>query len=148
TIEEINEEVLETLPTDEPSEYSLLVFQVVNGQIVNRAGTWRAHFKDCGRQVSAQFVAGQRGTRAFSTRVVNGLYIPNEQYWIPLLRADGTPIAAPDGFHDKPVHFRTPTGQTLSALKRLAYVEPPTLMTFTLLALGESIPETDLHLLF
>lgn len=146
TIEEINEEVLATIETEEaPTEFSLLVFQTVDGFIRNRAGTVRAHLKDCSRQLSA-LVGRQEGTRAFSTRVVNGLYVPNDEYWIPIRRVDGSMIAEPDGYYDKPIHVRDPrTGRLLSALKRVAYINPPSLMTFTLLNLGDQVPESDLH---
>ena len=146
SIEEINEEVLASLERgdDAPPEFSMLVFQRHAGQIVMRAGTVRAHIKDCARVLSAQFIGRIPKERAFSTRVINGVYPDEQVYWIPICREDGTVIREADGAYDKPIHTRGPQG-VVNALKRFEYIEPPSQMTFTLKVLGRSISETDLH---
>lgn len=148
SIQEINEEVLASLerPEEEP-EYSLLQFQRHTGAIVMRYGTVRAHLKDCARVLSAQFIGRVQGERAFSTRVINGVYLDERQYWIPILRPDGTPVREGDGFADKAVHVRGPRGEPLNALKRIEYVDPPSVMEFTLKVLGKSVTESDLNTL-
>jgi hypothetical protein len=138
SIDEIREEVFETIAAgeaaDEP-EFSLLVFQRVDGVLVVRAATIRAHLKDCARVISAQFMDRIKGERAFSTRVINGVYLDEQQYWIPILRLDGTPVVKHDGERDKPIHVRGPRGEALNALKRYEWIEPWRL-DFTLKVLG------------
>jgi hypothetical protein len=151
SIEEINEEVLASIERGEgeiDESFSLLVFQRHDGQIVQRAATIRAHIKDCARVLSAQFLGRIKGERAFSTRVINGVYHDEHQYWLPLLRPDGAPITSADGERDKPIHARGPQGQPINALKRYEYVEPPVIMEFGLKVLGRSISRTDLDHIF
>lgn len=149
SIHEINEEVLASLERgpDEP-EYSLLRFQRHGGQLVMRYGTVRAHIKDSARVLSAQYVGRLKGERAFSTRVINGVYLDEHQYWLGIYNADGRPLTESDGFADKAVHVKGPRGEPLNALKRIEYVEPPCMMKFTLKVLGNSVTEDDLHTLF
>jgi hypothetical protein len=146
SIDEIHEEVLATIA--EETEASMLVFQRLDGHLVMRAGTVRAHIKDCARVMSAQYIgrANQTSTRAFSTRVINGVYLPNDTYWVPLL-SNGERLTEPSGARDKPVHVRGPKGMT-NALKRFEYVMPPVSMEFDLAVLGESVSENDLRLVF
>lgn len=147
SIQEINEEVLEHSADVDECKYSILQFQRDNGGLAMRYGTVRAHLKDCSRQISAQFVGKIKGKRAFSTRVINGVYLDESVYWLPILRADRSPIADGDGFMDKAVHVRGPRGEPLNALKRIEYVNPPSVLEFTVKILGNSITESDLHLL-
>jgi hypothetical protein len=151
SIQEINEEVLASIERGEgePSEsYSMLVFQKHDGQVVMRAATVRAHMKDCARVLSAQFIGRIQGERAFSTRVINGVYHDEREYWLPVRRPDGTPFAVADGAYDKAIHVRGTRGEPLNALKRVEYINPPCLIEFTLKVLGRSVSETDLHHLF
>lgn len=151
SIQEINEEVLASIERGEgePDQgYSLLVFQRHNGVLVQRYGTVKAHCKDCARVLSAQFVGKIQGERAFSTRIVNGLYLDPAEYWLPIRRPDGTPITKHDGEFDKAVHVYIPGHGQMSALKRFEYIEPPSLLQFTIKVLGRSVSETDLHHLF
>jgi len=148
SIEEINEEVLASLERgegDPDQSFSLLVFQRHEGMLVMRAATVKAHFKDCARVLSSQFVGRIQGERAFSTRVINGVYLDETQYWLAIGRPDGTPITAPDGTRDKPIHVRGPRGEMLNALKRFEYIAPPSVLEFNLKVLGKSVSETDLH---
>jgi hypothetical protein len=148
SIQEINEEVLASLEEGEKdeSEFSLLKFQRHDGILVQRYGTVRAHFKDCARVLSNQYIGRIKGERAFSTRVVNGVYLDEHQYWLPILR-EGSPVTDSDGFMDKAVHVRGPRGEPLNALKRIEYIEPPSSITFTVKVLGQSVTEDDLHTL-
>ncbi len=149
SIEEITQEVLEHAPEadEEECSYSILQFQRDDGHLAMRYGTIRAHLKDCARVISAQFVPRVKGKRAFSTRVINGVYVDESVYWVPILRADGKPITESDGYKDKAAHVRGPRGEPLNALKRIEYIDPPSMMEFTIKILGNSITETDLHLL-
>lgn len=149
SIDDINNEVLDSIASgdSEPPEFSVLTFQKHNGGLVFRAGTIKAHIKDCARVISAQYVGKIKGERSFAVRVVNGVYVDEAQYWVPLLRQDGTPVVAADGMHDKPVHVMTRQGQ-INALKRFEYVAPPCVMDFTIKVLGQSVTEDDLHYLF
>jgi hypothetical protein len=150
SIEEINEEVLASIERGEgeaDQSYSMLVFQRDQGRIVMRAATVKAHVKDCARVLSTQYVGRIQGERAFSTRVTNGLYLDERRYWLPVARPDGKPITAADGAFDKAVHVRGPQGM-MNALKRFEYIEPPSVLDFTIKLLGKSVSETDLDHLF
>jgi hypothetical protein len=151
SIEEINEEVLESLGRGEgepDQSFSMLVFQKHDGFLVQRAATVKAHVKDCGAVISAQFMGRIANERSFAVRVKNGVYLDKHAYWLPILRPDGTPIAAADGAFDKAIHVRNPRGGSISALKRFEYIDPPAIIEFTLNVLGRSVSETDLHHLF
>lgn len=151
SIEEINEEVLASIERGEgeaDQSHAVLVFQRQNGVLVQRASTIKAHLKDCGRVLSRQYIGKIEGESAFSTRVVNGVYPDERQYWIPITRPDGTSVTKHDDAFDQPVHVYIPGRGQMSALKRIEYIEPPSMMTFTLKVLGRSISETDLHHLF
>jgi hypothetical protein len=150
SIQEINEEVVASLERGEgepEQDYSLLVFQRHQGALCMRHGTVKAHIKDCARVLSAQFIGKIEGERAFSTRVINGVYPDPKTYWIPLLR-DGQPITQADGERDKAVHMFVPGRGQMSALKRLEYIEPPCSLTFMLKVLGRTVSNTDLRTLF
>lgn len=144
SIQKVQEEVLAHLPEVEP-EYSMLVFQRHEGRLVERFSTIRSHIKDCARVISAQYVGRIKGERAFSTRVINGVYVDHDPYWVPVLNSNGKPVKKSSGFQDKAVHVRGPRGEPLNALKRIEYVEPPSAMEFTLKVLGKSVTESDLH---
>jgi len=151
SIQEINEEVLASIERGEgepDASFSMLVFQRHAGGLVMRYSTVRAHIKDCARVLSAQFVGRIQGERAFSTRVINGVYLEPAEYWIPIQRQDGSLITKADGTRDKAIHVRGPRGEPLSALKNFEYIDPPSTMTFTLNVLGRSVSETDLHHVF
>jgi len=151
SITEINEEVLASIERGdgEPDQnFSMLVFQRHAGELVMRAATVRAHMKDCARVLSAQFIGRIQGERAFSTRVINGVYPDERTYWLPIRRPDGARITAADGSRDKAIHVRGPRGEPLNALKRFEYIAPPSVLEFELKVLGRSVSEMDLHHLF
>jgi hypothetical protein len=150
SIEEINEEVVASIARGEgepDQSFAMLVFQRHNGVLVMRAGTVRAHIKDCARVLSAQYIGRIDNERAFSTRVVNAVYLDEATYWLPIRRVDGMLLRNADGAYDKPIHVKSARG-TFNALKRFEYVEPPSVLEFTLKVLGRSVSETDLHHLF
>lgn len=151
SIQEINEEVMQSLAEGggEPSqEYSLLTFQRFDQQCVLRAATVRAHVKDCARVISAQFIGKKEGERAFSTRVLNGVYHDERVYWLTIRRPDGSPIREPDGYYDKAIHVYMPGRGTVNALKRIAFIEPPASVTVDIKVLGTSVVRDDLDVIF
>ncbi len=147
SIDEIQEEVLDTLINPEEAPLPLRVFQRVNGNLVVREDTVRAHLKDCARSVSAQFVGKIKGERSFATRVVNGLYLDSMTEFIPITRHDGTPVTKEDDVIDKPVHAKGPRGEPINALKSFETVHNARL-DFTLWTLGNSVSIKDLKTLF
>lgn len=152
SIDEIQEEVVASLATesskeDEIVERTLLVFQYApcEGErvISLRADTIRAHLKDCARVISAQYIGPLKGERQFSTKVINGAYPDPARPWIDVSRPDGPRCTKPDREEDRFVHtFRG------NALKRLQILDPPTVITFTLKTLGDSLKRRDLEYLF
>jgi hypothetical protein len=121
SLDEINEEVLASLAAEtaeRSGEGALLVFQRHQGQCVMRAGTIKAHLKDCGRRISA-LVGKVEGEKAFSTKIINYVYPDETHYWVPVLRPDGEVVTKHDGEMDRPVTTRFGT-----ALKRFEWIEP------------------------
>jgi hypothetical protein len=120
SIEEVAAEVLATTPDD--VEPSLHIFQRVEGGLVMRMGTLRAHWKDCARVLSG-YSGKLEGEKSFSVKILNSLYYPPQQYWIPILNQDtGKQMVEVSGQRDKPVHAWTPRG-TISAIKVFEFVE-------------------------
>lgn len=148
SIDEIQEEVVASLmePVGEET-FSMLVFQKDSGRIVIRAATLRAHWKDCSRVLSAQWIGKIKGERSFSTRVINGLYHDSRPYWTPVLRPNGEQILIHDGEQDKAIHVRGPRGEPINALKRYQWIQPARI-DFKLLVLGNSITMQDIEHLF
>lgn len=147
SIDQIQTEVFDTIAAgnaDEPAPPKL-VFQRHNGGLVMRAATIRAHIKDCARVLSAQFISKIKGERAFSTRVINAVYLDPIVYWVPILRPDDNPVTQADGSRDKPVHVRGPRGEPLNALKTFEFINPPSKMEFVLQVLGKSVSQNDLE---
>ncbi|SRR6266545_804199 len=125
SIDEINEEVLASLPEEEPVVNGL-VFQRDNrngGGLVVRAATVRAHMKDCSRVISS-FQGKVEGDKSFATKVKNCVYHDESEYWIPILRPNGAKILAADGTKEKAIHVLDMRGRPMNALKLFEYVEP------------------------
>jgi hypothetical protein len=151
SIEEINEEVVASIARGEgepDQEYSMLVFQRHNGVLAQRYATVKAHLKDCARVLSTQYIGRVEGEKSFSVRIANGVYLPPTSYWLPFQRPDGTPITHADGAKDKPIHFYVQGRGQMSAIKRFEFIDPPCVLQFTLMVLGRSVSEVDLHHLF
>lgn len=150
TMEEITKEAIDSVAVAEEEkvekeERTTLGFQRNDDVLVMRGGTIRAHIKDCATVISG-FAKDERaqGDRSFSVKAKNCIYI--EDYWVPILK-NGKTIKLSDGNFDKAVHAKSPKGP-INALKRINYVERPTLI-FHLLVLGvgdkEIITQKDLE---
>lgn len=147
SITAIQEEVFATLGEPEEDRPQILTFQRIDGMLCLRAATVRAHIKDCARVLSAQYIGKIQGERTYATRVINGVYHDEAQYWLPILRVDGTSITKPDGTRDKAIHVRGPRGEPLNSLKTFEYVQQPR-VDFKLKVLGKSVSANDLEVLF
>jgi hypothetical protein len=129
SIDEINEEVFATLAEQETATAfdeeasAMLVFQRHEGGCVMRAATVKAHIKDMARKLSRLYIGKIKGESAFSTKLADAVYHDETQYWIPVLRPDGTPVTKHDGERDKPIHVYTPQGMR-AAIKRHEWIEP------------------------
>lgn len=121
SLNEITEEVFATLAAerDGEDESNILTFQRHADALCMRAGTVRAHLKDCARVLSG-YTGRLDKERSFATRFINAVYPDEAVYWMPILRPDGTPVTKHDSERDKPI--RTRSGQ--SALKRFEIVNP------------------------
>lgn len=119
---EINEEVVATLAEPiEDEAGGLLTFQREAGQCVMRAATIKAHFKDCARFISSNYVGKIQGEKSFAQRVLNGVYLDPACYWIPVLDPRGAIVMQPQGRYDKAVHVMTRLGQR-SAIKTIEFI--------------------------
>lgn len=110
-----------------------LGFQKVDGGLVMRGGTIKAHLKDCARILSQNYIGKIQGEKSLNVRVTNCVQV--EEYWIPLLR-NGKPIDEADNYIDKAVHVMTRIGP-VNALKRIQFIEKPS-MIFNLLVMESS----------
>jgi len=151
TIKEITEEVLATIAegeetVEEQYERTLLIFQRHEGILAMRSATVRAHIKDCARQISSMHLGKIKGEKAFSTRIINGVYLDEKQYWLPILR-NGEQLREPDAVREKPIHARGPRGIPINALKAFEYVNHVQL-PFTLKVLKGSAVQEDLEIIF
>jgi len=147
SIEEIGAEVIETLAEPEEEKLSMLIFQRHDGVLVLRAGTIRAHMKDCARVLSSLYVGKIQGERSFATRVINGVYLDESKYWITILTHNGEPIKKPSSERDKAIHTRNRQGMPINALKRFEFILSARI-NFTLKVLGDCVKESDLRHLF
>lgn len=72
--------------------------------------------------ISVQYTGKIEGERAFSTRVLNGVYLDPAMYWLPIERPDGSLVTAADGTFDKAIHVYLPGRGRMNALKRFEYI--------------------------
>lgn len=150
SMDEINTEVLASIERGDvfdEKQCQILVFQRDKGVCAQRAATVRAHIKDCARVLSG-YQAKDDNTRSFATRIINTVYHDPREYWLPILRQDGTPIEKADDRRDLFVHPKP----GISALKSVEYIMNARLV-FTLLVLQtaggkNAVAEEDLHKLF
>ena len=123
SIEEVAQEVLDTLPLDANEEAGVHVFQRQEGGLVVRLATVRAHLKDCARTLSRLYVGKVEGEKSFAIKIVHACYYPPDVYWLPILSQEtDRQFTEPTGSYDKAIHSMTPRGP-ISALKRFEYVE-------------------------
>lgn len=119
-IEEIEEEVLASI--EEAEERTTLGFQQdINGLFV-RAGTIKAHIKDCANQIKDVVKV-----KALRSKVANKVFIEPDP--IHIQQANGEFVQSEDGEFERAVHVMTAQGPR-NALKRIRYIEQPTI-TFT-----------------
>lgn len=153
SIAEITNEAISTLAREDIEQENqdlekrtTLGFQNIDGNLVMRGGTIKAHLKDCSRIISS-FSAKIKGERSFAIKVLNCIYV--EEYWVPIL-VKGSVVKASHGTFEKAVHVMTRQGP-MNALKRINYIERP-MMKFTLNVMesprGEVVNIKDLELLF
>jgi hypothetical protein len=148
SIATIQEEVFNSIADPEdPDEIvakNMLVFQRNEGVLVMRAGTVRAHLKDCSRIISAEHVGTIKGERSFAHHLVNCTYLDEKQYWLPILSQEtGKPFTKPDGIREKAIHLR---GRG-NALKAFEFVHGARL-EFTLKVLSGNVHKEDLETVF
>lgn len=141
SIEEIQEEVFETLAEPEP-EFVRLIFQRQSSNLAVRMSTIRAHIKDCASVLSSLFIGKIQGEKSFAVRMKNAIYYPPEVYWVPILRHDGTPVKEPDGTKDAFVH--TFQGNSLKQFETVKDAR----IDFELWLLGNAVKRTDLDRIF
>jgi hypothetical protein len=126
SIDEIAAEVISSLgeiPEEaEEGEPTLHVFQRQPAGFVVRAGTLRAHIKDCVQTLSTFYVGRVAKEKSFAVRAKAALYTPPEASWFPILDREGRPITEPSGIATKPIHFMTRSGPR-SAIKYYEYIE-------------------------
>lgn len=145
SMREVQEEVLASLAvveddSGEVEQRVTLGFQTDQRRLVMRGGTMRAHLKDCARILSSLYVGKIQGEKSFAVKVVNSVYV--DEYWVPILRANGEPVVEADGTFDKTVRVTTPMGPR-SAIKRIEYIQAPRLV-FTLKVLANAVKLEDL----
>lgn len=123
SIQEIQEEVASTMLSENIEQENKVItqrtalgFQAIEGNLVVRGGTIRAHLKDCARIVSSQYVGKKKGVGSIAWKITQGLYV--EEYWVPILRPDGEPIQKPDSVMERMVHAFGPQGM-MNALKAI-----------------------------
>ena len=131
SIPEIQEEVVSTLlEEDTPEEGAVRValgFQSIDGSLVMRGATVRAHLKECARVVNTMYVGKIEKERSLQWKIVNGLYV--DEYWIHIMR-DGQEVMSPTGSKELLVHAMTPRGP-ISSIKVVDFVSNVHL-TFTM----------------
>ena len=135
SLQEIAEEMAETIEQPVVETPGLYVFQRHQGTLAVRMGTIKAHIKDIARKMSGYYAWNIKGERAFSTRVIDCVYYPPDVRWIPILHSDGQPVTKPTDTYDKPIHVTGPAGRH-SAIKQLEFVEDA-MLRFTLWVLTQ-----------
>lgn len=123
SVEEIQKEVEDSI--EEAIERTTVGFQSHDGALAVRAGTIKAHLKDCANQIK-EAITPQ--IKLFRSKVANKCYI--EPYWVPILDQAGNPVTESDGTYEQPVHVMTPKGPR-NALKIIHYLNQP-ILRFTL----------------
>jgi len=116
---EVRATVMEEAETVDKEGLISLGFQQQDDGLVLRAGTLKAHIKDCSLQL---FRAKIVKITSFRSKVANWVYI--SPYWLSILKANGEAVNEPDGEFTQSVHTMTRTGP-INALKRIYYVDKP-----------------------
>lgn len=151
-LDDLIEEAINTLPNMEEENAELMErmtigFQMLDGKLVVRSETLRAHMKDCARQLSSLYFPKIQGERSLAVRATQGIYIDGQikndaGTWFNYILKDGKPIERADGYEERPIHFFTPKGER-SALKKFAFVTGAVIQ-FTAKILDHCISTNDL----
>lgn len=142
TLDDLAEEVTETLQPEEIQDEKIkritlgFQFDPDEGGLFVRAGTIRAHLKDCANQVKEYL-----GHKAFRAHLANRVFIQPDRVFI--YKGDAV-CTTHDGEFDQPVHVMTRQGPR-SALKRIRYIERPTLSCTVLLLNDGVVTEEELR---
>jgi len=143
SIPEIQEEIIATLEEGE-EEPAVNVFQKVNGSVVMRSDSVRAHIKECARIVTWHYVGYVQGEKSLTARTKNCVYVgDSDNYFIPILRPDGKLVSDHDGRITKPMHSTDQRGRPVNAIKTFEWVEPARL-DFHLKVFGGAVKLDDL----
>lgn len=127
SIDELEIEVAETI--EEATEKVTLGFQK-NGQgLFIRAGTFKAHLKDCANQIKDALDDTIKNLRG---KVANKIYL--EEYSLHFSK-NGSPVEKADGSFEQPVHVITRLGPR-NSLKIIQYLENVSLQ-FTLMLMED-----------
>ncbi len=135
TLEELEEEVAETISEAAEEERITLGFQRDETGLFVRSGTLKAHLKDCANQL-VKFL----GVKAFRAKVANAVFVEPDRVHL-FRQGTGEILTAEDGDFERPVHVMTPLGPR-NALKRIRFVERAAL-TCRLLVLQKSEVTTE-----
>ncbi len=60
----------------------------MDGKLVLRSATFRAHLKDCARILSANCIGKVQGEKTFASKVLNGVYHDEAQQFTPVLKEE------------------------------------------------------------
>lgn len=136
-IEEIEEEILATI--EETEERTTLGFQKDEGGLFVRAGTVKAHIKDCANQIKDVLKI-----KALRSKVANKVFVdPDPVYLLRNMDA----IYEPDGDFERAVHVMTARGPG-NALKRICFVEKPVIKLQIRLLKDKEVDEDVLRSIF
>lgn len=145
SLDELEAEVISTLPDEQNIEDEMaritmgFQYDEDEGAIFVRAGTLKAHLKDCALQVKDYLNHAN-----FRSHVANKVYVQPDRLLV--YRQDGSLVTTHDGYYDQPVHRTTRAGK-ISALKRIRYIERPVISCTLLVVNDGTISEEELRVL-
>jgi hypothetical protein len=116
SLDELEEDVLASIEAVE--ERTTLGFQQDDQGLFMRAGTIRAHLKDCSNQIRDYL-----GVTALRSKLANRVFVEPDPLHI---HKNGGIVQSHDGEFERAVHVMTAQGPR-NALKKIRYVEKPTL---------------------
>lgn len=137
SVEEMEEEVLASI--QETEERTTLGFQQDETGLFVRAGTIKAHLKDCANQIKDVVKL-----KALRSKVANKVFIEPDPVYIV---RNGNKVAEIDAEFERAVHVMTAQGPR-NALKRIRYVEKPTLCFTVRLLEDKEVTEDVLRTVF
>jgi len=147
-LKEIEEEVRDSVLEEEEgavSEKEKLIslgFQQQDGGFVVRAGTLKAHVKDCALQLHRAKVVK---ITSFRSKIANWAQVA--PYWLSIKKDGDGVVKEPDGDFTQAVHTMTRSGP-INALKRIYYIDKPTIEADILLLENPEISIEHLRSIF